>query len=262
MRVSVQKLFLVSAMLALPAAGQAVHSRTSTATTHLTAARTPYTAEYKITSIKTLADGSTITREDTEMTALDSQGRRMNQTTTTRSKDQTPVVNTNVFDPVAKTDTHWSSLGKVATVTTISPGAEHGCQTGSKPMPRHSPRNKPTVENLGLASVQGVEARGTRTTDTIPAGEIGNEMPLVITIERWTAVAVGLKGLAVREVTDDPRSGKWSKELTSISQEEPDRALFQTPGDYQIVTKNPSDCPTESAPNDKDPNDKDQKDKE
>ena len=39
--------------------------------------RLPYTAEYKLTTVKTLADGSTITHESTEVNARDSQGRRM-----------------------------------------------------------------------------------------------------------------------------------------------------------------------------------------
>jgi hypothetical protein len=219
----------------------------------VTAAKTPYTAEYKITSVQTLADGNVITREDTEVTALDPQGRQMHQMTTTRAKDQTPVVNTNVFDPVAKTDTHWSSLGKQATVRTLSSGAGHGCATEARSGAPATPHTKPVIEKLGMASIQGVEARGTRTTNAIPAGEVGNEASLVTTTERWTAVTVGLKGLVVREITDDPRWGKWTKELTNISQEDPDPALFQPPAGYEIVTKESShDCPAETASKDKD----------
>jgi len=61
--------------LALPVAGQVARSRTSaTAETHVRAAKTPYTAEYKTSHVQTLADGTTLTRETTEVKALDSQG--------------------------------------------------------------------------------------------------------------------------------------------------------------------------------------------
>jgi len=253
MRRNSLKIMLVAfAAVASPVAGQVTHSR-ATAATHVTAARTPYTAEYKATSTRPLADGNTITHEHTEVVAVDSQGRRMTQITTTRAKDQVAIVSTNVFDPIARTDTRWSSLNKKATVMMM--GAGHGCATESRPNAPSAPRSRPTIEreNLGTASIQGVEARGTRTTSTIAAGEVGNDTPLVTTTEKWTAVAVGLKGLMVREITDDARSGKYAKELTSISQEEPDPALFRPPADYEIVTKDASSagCPAESAPDNK-----------
>jgi len=38
-----------------------------------------------------------------------------------------------------------------------------------------------------------------------------------------------LNGLLVRDVRDDPRSGKTTKELTNLSQSDPDPATFQPP---------------------------------
>jgi len=239
---------------ALPVAGQ-VRSRTGTTTaTHVTAAKTPYTAEYKIVQVQTLVGGNTITRESTEVTAVDSQGRRMTSATTTASENKTPRTEFSVFDPVARTITRWSSPGKRATVRQV--GAGHGCSATAEdePRPSHSltraPHERPTVENLGTASIQGVEARGTRTTMTIPAGEVGNEAPLVRTSEVWSALTVGLKGLLVREIVDDPRSGKWNHELTSINQSDPDPSVFQPPDGYEIVKVDASEagCPTEAVP--------------
>src|SRR5687768_9276168 len=40
-------------------------------------------------------------------------------------------------------------------------------------------------EQLGKQMIEGVEAEGTRTTVTIPAGEMGNERPIQIVSERW-----------------------------------------------------------------------------
>ena len=256
MRGNISRVWMLVAVaaLALPAAAQVRSRTTTTSASHVTAAKTPYTAEYKITQVQTLAGGNTITRESTEVTAVDSQGRRMTSTTATASENQTPRTEFSVFDPVARTITHWSLPGKRATVRQI--GAGHGCSstTESEPRPSHSltraPHERPTVENLGTASIQGIEARGTRTTLTIPAGEVGNEAPLVRTSEVWSALSVGLKGLLVREITDDPRSGKWDRELTSISQSDPDPAAFQPPDGYEIVKLDASEagCATEAVP--------------
>lgn len=244
--------------LVLSASGQATRSRTTVGTAHrVTPARTPYTAEYTITIVQTLANGNTITHEESETRARDSQGREMTATTTTRgSKEQTRLTTVFVFDPVARTTTHWSSLGQRAFVHTVSAGgAMHGCSTSTfaAHASARTSNARPTVENLGSASIQGIEARGTRTTTTIPAGEVGNEAPLVSTNERWTALAVGLNGLPVREISDDPRSGTRTKELTSIEQSDPDPAIFQPPAGYEIVSETAKDasasgCPTEVAP--------------
>ena len=42
-----------------------------------------------------------------------------------------------------------------------------------------------TTTSLGTQTINGVQAEGTRTTRTIPAGAIGNANPIVITNERW-----------------------------------------------------------------------------
>jgi hypothetical protein len=66
MRGNISRVWLLVAVagLALPVAGQVARSRTSaTAETHVRAAKTPYTAEYKITHVQALADGTTITGE-------------------------------------------------------------------------------------------------------------------------------------------------------------------------------------------------------
>jgi hypothetical protein len=246
--------------LALSASGQATHARTTaSAATHVTHAKTPYTAEYAISIVQTLANGNTITRDDTEVKALDSQGREMTATTTTRlSKDHTLVTNVYVIDPVARTITRWNSLEKRATVRTIG-GAQvmHGCPTSASATQVHGPArtfdSKPTVENLGTESIQGLEAKGTRTTTTIPAGTIGNEAPLVNTFERWTALAVDLSRLVVREISDDGRGSKQTKELTSIEQSEPDPSVFQPPAGYEIVSQSAKDestsaCATDATP--------------
>jgi hypothetical protein len=250
MRVRNNMVFLLVATvgMALPVVGQVARGRTSNVEmTHAHTARLPYTAEYKSTQVKTLADGTTITHEFREVVALDSQGRRMTATTTIpSSEDQTPRTHIMVFDPLGRTNSSWSVPGQKATVTSMpAPGsARPSCATtATAAAPAHVaptagvPRERPVVEELGTETINGVEAHGRRTTTTTPAGAIGNNEPLVRTNETWMAVAPGLSALIVRQLTDDPQMGQNTKELVSLNQSEPDSSLFQPPAEYEIVNR-------------------------
>jgi hypothetical protein len=85
--------------------------------------------------------------------------------------------------------------------------------------------------DLGKQLVEGVEAEGTRTTITIPAGEIGNERPIEIVNERWYSPELQL---VVMTRVSDPRSGETTYKLTNISRLEPARSLFEVPSDYTV----------------------------
>jgi len=220
----------------------AAHHGPVTQTT-VRAAKTPYTAEYKVTHVQALADGTTITRETTELKALDSQGRRLTAFTMTNADH--PVTHVVVFDPVARTQIMWHSPGQVAHVFQMNaPGVEAHCSTITRDdvVVASGPKAKYTSEDLGTDSIQNIEARGKRRITTIPQGAEGNDAPLVITSDRWTALTPGLDGLVVREITSDPRRGNSTRELTSLTQADPDPTTFQPPEGYEIVTKESSGC--------------------
>jgi hypothetical protein len=217
-------------------------------------ARQPYTAEYKVTHVKTLASGGAITQESSETVALDSQGRKMTSATPAPLQgEKAPVTRISVSDPVARTNSNWTVPGKKATVVAMpAPGAPHKCAPATPPATPPAPappRVKPTVEDLGTQTINGVEARGRRVTSTTPAGAVGNDQPLVRTDESWTATAPGLKGFVARDISDGPQSGKTTKELSNLTQAEPDASLFQPPAGYEIVNKLApgSDCPAEEG---------------
>jgi hypothetical protein len=89
-----------------------------------------------------------------------------------------------------------------------------------------------TTEDLGAQTIEGVVANGVRTTRTIPAGQIGNEKPIVIVTEVWTSP--DLKTIISSKRTD-PRMGEQSFRLTNLVRAEPDTSLFTVPPDFQIV---------------------------
>jgi hypothetical protein len=84
-------------------------------------------------------------------------------------------------------------------------------------------------ENLGIQSVNGVTAQGSRTTITIPAGQIGNDRPMQIVSEQWFSSDLQM---LVKSTNSDPRFGETSYQLTNINQAAPDPSLFQIPADY------------------------------
>lgn len=88
-----------------------------------------------------------------------------------------------------------------------------------------------TTEQLGKQIIEGVEAEGTRATTTIPAGEIGNERPIIITSERWYSPELQTVVMTRRS---DPRQGETIYRLTNINRSEPARSLFEVPSDYTI----------------------------
>jgi len=93
------------------------------------------------------------------------------------------------------------------------------------------PNHNVVKESLGKQVFEGVEAEGTRTTFTIPAGEIGNEKPIEVVSERWYAPELQL---VVMSRHSDPRAGETIYRLTNISRDEPAKALFEVPGGYTI----------------------------
>ena len=96
------------------------------------------------------------------------------------------------------------------------------------------------TESLGSQRIEGVEAEGKRTTTTIPAGEIGNTLPIEVTDESWFSPALQT---VVMTKHHDPRSGDTVYRLTNISRQEPDRSLFQVPPDYTVVDRSAPKAP-------------------
>ena len=89
----------------------------------------------------------------------------------------------------------------------------------------------PKKEDLGQRMIEGLAAKGSRTTTEIPAGAIGNELPIVVTAEEW--VSVDLKVLLLTRHAD-PRSGETTYRLTGIVRGEPAATLFEPPAGVTV----------------------------
>jgi len=91
-------------------------------------------------------------------------------------------------------------------------------------------------ESLGSQSFEGVTAEGTRLTLTIPAGEIGNTLPIEVVDETWYSPELQINVMTRHR---DPRSGETTYRLTNLSRSEPDRSLFEVPADYTVRDNKP-----------------------
>jgi hypothetical protein len=90
----------------------------------------------------------------------------------------------------------------------------------------------PTSEELGVETVNGVAAQGTRNTQIIPAGRIGNNRDLHVVNERWYSNDLQM---LVKTVNSDPRFGVTTYQLANIVQGTQDPSLFQIPADYAVA---------------------------
>jgi hypothetical protein len=222
----------------------------------------PYSAQAKTERVQMLADGNRIVETTSGSVARDSQGRVRRDESLPGLKlggGEAPHI-VMIDDPVAQV--HWtldadskramkmvlpnikSGPFGVAAGSGTGPtknfffssagGAVGGAVFSSQTVMRNGgvPNESNTSKtDLGMQIIEGVPAQGTRVTHTIPAGQFGNEQPMVITTETW--YSPDLKVLVMSK-SSDPRMGDTTYTLTNIQRSEPAASLFQVPEDYTV----------------------------
>ena len=227
----------------------------------------PFSGESTTEIVQTLADGNRITRKMSAALARDSQGRtRRDQTLGAMGPFVTSGTAPNlsfITDPVAKVQYVLDHNAKTARQMPLPggpppagqlpplpppppgggqgmmiihgampPGAPMGPPMGGIGAPQVVPLSAPVNESLGKQTIEGVETDGTRSTITIAAGTIGNDLPIQIVSERWLSPALQEVILSTHS---DPRMGKTTYRLTNINRTEPAHSLFEVPAGYTIV---------------------------
>ena len=194
----------------------------------------PMSADEVRTTVQTLSDGSHINHTETDKFYRDAMGRMLTRT-------ETGAI---LYDPVAGFTYDVTDYRKTYTKSPITPGAmvtiaaaahRSSISSSSTSGSSHSTHtsgdsaNAPVTEDLPPQMINGVLARGSRITVTIPAGTFGNDAPLKVVNERW--VSDDLK-LLVKSSNSDPRFGVTTYELKNIVQADPSPSLFQLPAGY------------------------------
>jgi transglutaminase/protease-like cytokinesis protein 3 len=86
-----------------------------------------------------------------------------------------------------------------------------------------------TKAELGSQMKNGALATGSRETEVIAAGKIGNSQPITVTRETWYSTELKRN---VEVKVSDPQHGNSTTELTNLVQAEPSAALFTVPAGY------------------------------
>lgn len=198
----------------------------------------PFSATVTTEVTHMLADGNKIQRTITGTIARDSQGRTRREMALPALALLAPAGNTpqhSVFinDPVAGKSYMLRPDTKEANEFPVHAGREGGKGLGPLGELGFGKRfqSEETTTSLGTQMINGVSAQGTLITRTIPAGEIGNERPIVMSTERWYSPELQTYILTKRS---DPLIGDTVMQFTKIQRQEPDALLFQVPADYTV----------------------------
>jgi len=121
---------------------------------------------------------------------------------------------------------------KAAGVEQERVAAAGGGRGGAVALPRSA---MPTIRGMAgpleHKTLDGIAVEGGKTTRTIPAGQVGNEQPIVVTSEQWRSPELNV---LVMTRHSDPRTGDSTYRLQNIVRAEPDRSLLMVPSDYTV----------------------------
>jgi len=218
----------------------------------------PYSADATTETVQTLANGNHIVRKVTAQMARDSQGRTRREQNldamgpwATSGEAMKWIA---ITDPVAGVMYHLEPKTNTAVKIPMppSPGAATtGGPDGERPIVKFKTMTRHVVgggaaggmvdmdgglgmtsaaivqmkdpgevksESLGQQTIEGVSAKGTRTTRTIQAGAIGNEQPIEIVSETWYSPELQAVVLSTH---NDPQMGETTSRLANIPRAEP-----------------------------------------
>ena len=206
----------------------------------------PYSADVVTESTHTLADGNHIRQSSTSKVYRDSEGRtRREQAVNLSGLAQNANMPQLVFinDPVAGASYALNAKDRTGTKSAFTARAQSGPRpqgsdsSAAGPAPRGMGRRgmanqNVKTESLGKQTIEGVQADGTRTTMTIPAGQMGNEQPIVIVTETW--YSADLQAMVMTKHSD-PRTGETVTKMANVSRSEPSKMLFEAPADYKVT---------------------------
>lgn len=231
----------------------------------------PYSADVITETSQTLADGNHISHQDTGRVYRDSEGRtrREQSAAMTTVAPSQPIVSTkktviSIVDPVAGVSYSLDTEHKIAWRTPIATGAaiqsdlvklkeelaaKRAAETQAQPgarggvvafVPdgagpamrgRAGEGRDAALGPLEHKVIDGIPVDGRVNSKVIPAGAIGNDLPITITSEEWTSPDLHV---LVMTRHSDPRSGDTTYRLTNVVRAEPDPSLFMVPADYTV----------------------------
>jgi len=196
----------------------------------------PYSAEAITETRQVLEDGTRIEQRHSYKIYRDSQGRmRRESESGTEVWIVDPVANTSYVLDIAKQEARSMPLWVPLADSKERAFIQHKQNEQIIAPIDKNARFEPSTRwiSLGRQLVEGVEAEGRQTVDTIGVGEIGNDRPIVITSETWYSPELQLQ---VKTRRYDPRSGESTFRLSNLRRGDPAPDLFRVPVNYRMVS--------------------------
>jgi hypothetical protein len=188
----------------------------------------PFCAAAETETVRVLEDGNRVTRKNVMRLCRDRDGRsRREQTLETlgAAVPITPQTFIFLYDPVQTVSYVLDPQNKVARrfIFPDAPAIRENMAGSSVPEVR--------TENLGSRLIEGLTCAGTRKRTRIPAGALGNAVPIVSVTETWFSSEIES---VVDSQTRDPRFGTVHYRLLQIERKDPSADLFKPPGGYTV----------------------------
>jgi TonB family protein len=189
----------------------------------------PFSAKVELETVSQLQDGTQITHKTYNLDARDSAGRTHNEMRNwiTAEGEEPRLTRIELYDPTTRTRTDLFPLTKLARQWVVGLAAQATPATATA-------KPETTREEIGTDTMEGLPVKGTRVTQTYPAGALGNDRPLTIVTEYWYAVQLRINLLTKRT---DPRHGVQTVRVTELNRQEPDALLFAIGDDYRVVNE-------------------------
>jgi hypothetical protein len=207
----------------------------------------PFSATATSQTTETLSDGTVINRTAQLSLYRDSQGRTRRELTASGfgplAASGAPKTMVMISDTVAGVHYHYmlDTTAKTAEKMPIrGQGGASATDSADTFHQRMEAREQAETaagtlkkESLGTQVINGVSAEGTRITEIIPAGQVGNDKAFSIVSERWYAPDLQI---LVKSTHSDPQFGTTTYQVTNLEKAEPAATLFAVPSDYTVTT--------------------------
>jgi hypothetical protein len=267
-----ERIFLVFVFVALATAAEAQNGRTWTNSPRppnapampTTVKSAPFSADVITLYDRVLDNGNHIHRDSRGKVFRDAQGRVRTETESVSPLRSDKFQHITIQDPLQHVVIHLDPESKTATIhhlgetTSAAAGAretappagtgnaillapqagQSASRSTSVPL-QHSKTSSAHTEALGMRTIEGVLATGTKISRTM--ADAGSQVIVSIT-ESW--FSRDLQMIVLTE-TDDGEGGHSTMKLVDIVRADPDPHLFEVPSDYVAKETNPATASTD-----------------
>src|SRR3974390_1030675 len=192
----------------------------------------PFSANVSTQWTRQTSDGATVVVKNHRMVARDSQGHVFEERrrfVPADSNSPSLLFQTDYVDPARRTRPLCFPANEICDVYNFfTPPSEASLPVG--PLP--DGKRYLSRENLGSATIEGLEPVGARETISTSPGAVGNDREVVSTKEFWYSPRLGVN-LVVKRF--DPLQGTQVFTVSNINLAEPDARLFAVPAQFKVA---------------------------